>query len=408
MVAEECPSKVAVIGGGFVGLHTAVHAAMAGVNSVVVVDINPEIVERINSGDPARIHVKEEYVVENLPALLREKRLRATTSYREVRGAEVVVVAVQTPLKRGPGGSVTINYGPLRSVAELLHPYLEPGTLVSSETTIYPGGTRELLAEPLERLSGLRLDEQLFVAHAPERLSPGMTEWGPHNIPRIVGGVGPRSLERAVRFYGGCLKVPVHPVDDIRVAEAAKLLENSFRLLNISFINEIKRSFDRIGINVKEVINAASTKPFGYMAFYPGPYAGGACLPKDSYMMEQFTGSLLLRIAREVNETQPLYYAAKLLKTLRSRGARRVLFYGLGFKPGSPYPVESPVLRVIDELKELDPSLDIRKYDPMIPELSDFDSEEEALRWADTIVTWGYRRLLGKPHSGNVIALEDL
>ncbi|HID40905.1 MAG TPA: hypothetical protein EYP33_01985, partial [Pyrodictium sp.] len=196
------------------------------------------------------------------------------------------------------------------------------------------------------------------------------------------------------------------PVDDIRVAEASKLLENSFRLLNISFVNELKRSLDKMGIDIRKVIEAASTKPFGYMPFYPGPYAGGACLPKDTLMMEQATGSLLLRVARHINETQPLYYAALLLKQVRRAGATKVLFYGLGFKPGSPYATQSPVLRVIEELQQLDPQLDIRKYDPQIPSLSDFRDEKEALEWADIVVRWGYRNTdtNGKP----AIQLEEL
>ncbi|KSW10781.1 hypothetical protein CF15_08380 [Pyrodictium occultum] len=398
-MAGACPRRLAVIGGGFVGLHAAVHAALRGVEEVVVVDIDPGVVERIESGDASRLHVREPYVVENWPRV--RGRIRASTSYEAARGAEAFIVAVQTPLRGG-----RVDYTPLRRAAEGLAGVVKPGALVSSEVTIYPGGTVELLAEPLSRLTGLRLDEELLVAHAPERLSPGSARWTPENIPRVVGAVGPRSLEAALRLYRGCLGVPVHPVDDIRVAEASKLLENSFRLLNISFVNELKRSLDRLGIDVRRVIEAASTKPFGYMPFYPGPGAGGACLPKDARMLEEYTGSLLLRIARHVNETQPLYYAALLLKRIRSHGARRILFYGLGFKPGSPYPANSPVLRVAEELAQLDPGLEVRRYDPQIPWLSDFAGEEEALDWAELVARWGYR---GRPTRGKpVVQIEDL
>lgn len=394
-----CPKKLAVIGGGFVGLHTAVHAALRGVEEVVIVDTSVDVVDRINSGRKEQLHVRERYILDNWDQV--RNRISASTGYSITAGAEVVVVAVQTPLKQG-----RIDYTPLRRVAESLAPHLKPGVLVVSEVTIYPGGTRELLAEVLARLTGFKLDFELLVAHAPERLNPGSTRWTPENIPRVIGGIGPRSLEAAVKLYQDCLGVPVHPVDDIRVAEASKLLENSFRLLNISFVNELKRSLDRMGIDVRKVVEAASTKPFGYMPFYPGPYAGGACLPKDAFMMEQATGSLLLRVARHINETQPLYYAALLLRHIRRTGARRVLFYGLGFKPGSPYATESPVLRVIEELQQLDPLLELRKYDPQIPSVSDFAGEKEALEWADIIVRWGYknRETRGKP----VIQLEEL
>jgi UDP-N-acetyl-D-glucosamine dehydrogenase len=396
--ADKCPERLVVIGGGFVGLHTAVHAAKAGVREVIVIDINMDVVDRINSGDKDKLHVREPYVLENWDAV-REK-IRASTNYSDASGVRHFIVAVQTPRRGG-----RVDYTPLKRVAENLAPFLGPGSLVVSEVTIYPGGTYELLAKPLSELSGLKLDEEFFVAHVPERLSAGSRKWTPENIPRVVGGIGPRSLEEALKLYRDCLGAPVHPVNDIRVAEASKLLENSFRLLNISYVNELKRFFDRIGLDIREVIKAASTKPFGYMPFYPGPYAGGACLPKDSLMLEEKTGSLLLRIARYINESQPLYYAALLLKQVRRSSAKRILFYGLGFKPNSPYPVESPVLRVIEELRSLDPGLEIKRFDPQIPGLSDFASESEALEWAEIVVRWGYKdRPLNKP----VIDLEKL
>jgi len=397
MVDNACPSRLVVIGGGFVGLHAAVHAARKGIE-VTIVDISDDIVRRINSGKKDALHVREPYVLENWDRV--KERIHATTSYSEAGKAKAFIVAVQTP-RRGD----IIDYSPLLSVARSLAPYLRPGSLIASEVTIYPGGTMELLARPLSELTGYRLDEELLVAHVPERINAGSRKWTPENIPRVVGGVGPRSLEAAVRLYRDCLGAPVYPVKDIRVAEASKLLENSFRLLNISFLNELKRSFDKMGLDIREVVRAASTKPFGFMPFYPGPYAGGACLPKDAFMLETKTGSLLLRIARYINETQPLYYAALLLRKIRAYNAEKILFYGLGFKPNSPYPVESPVLRVIEELKQLDPSLEIKRYDPLIPALSDFSSEREAIDWADLVVRWGYK---DRAINAKLVELEDL
>jgi len=397
MASNACPERLVVIGGGFVGLHSAVHAAKKGIE-VLVIDISEDVVRRINSGDKDSLHVREPYILNNWDSV--KKRIHATTEYSEAKDSRYFIVAVQTP-RRGE----VIDYSPLLSVAKSLAPYLARGSLIVSEVTIYPGGTMELLAKPLSKATGFKLDEELLIAHVPERLNAGSTKWTPENIPRVVGGIGPHSLEAAIRLYRDCLGAPVHPVHDIRVAEASKLLENSFRLLNISFVNELKRAFDKIGLDIREVIRAASTKPFGYMPFYPGPYAGGACLPKDAFMLETKTDSLLLRIARYVNETQPLYYAALLLKKIRSRGAKRILFYGLGFKPNSPYPIESPVLRVIEELKQLDPGLDIRKYDPQIPWLSDFEEEEEAISWADLVIRWGYK---DKQLGTNVAELENL
>jgi nucleotide sugar dehydrogenase len=400
LTRRSCPERLAVIGGGYVGLHDAVLAARRGVGEVIVVDVDRRVVEALRSGDPGRLHIKDYYIQEHWGEV--RESIKATTRYSDARGSEAFIVAVQTPLR---GGS--IDYTPLRLAAQKLPEALEPGALVASETTIYPGGTLELLGEPIARATGYKLDHDLLIAHAPERINPGDRTWTPERIPRILGAVGPRSLEAALRLYRDCLGLRVYPVSDIRVAEASKLLENAYRFLNISFVNELKRAFDRIGIDVREVVEAAATKPFGYMPFRPGPYAGGPCIPKDARMLEEATGSLLLRIARYVNETQPLYYAALVLREARRRTARRILFYGLGYKPDSCNAVESPVTRVMEALRELDPALEVAGYDPCIPGESDFQSEREALEWADLIVRWGYRnRELPRPE--RILQLEDL
>lgn len=383
-----CPDRIAVIGGGFVGLHTAVLAGVSGVGEVIVVDIDEKVVDRINRAleDPSAVHVKEEFILENIGRL--RGVLRASTNYEAARGSQAYIVAVQTPLR-----SRRVDYSPLRSAGTMLGGIIQEGNLVVSETTIYPGGTLGILGDAIARESGLKPGSGGFLlAHAPERINPGSRDYTVKDIPRVIGGVDRESLEAAVTLYRDCFGLRVHPVDDIRVAEASKILENSYRFLNISFINELKRRLDAIGVDVRRVVEAASTKPFGYQPFYPGPGAGGSCLPKDSQMLEENLGSLLIRTAREINDTQPLYYAALILREARRRGARRILFYGVGYKPGVGYTVESPVLKVIKELETLDPGLEVKAYDPMAEGYDKtFPSEQEAVDWADMIVAWGYK-----------------
>ncbi|MCE4600203.1 MAG: nucleotide sugar dehydrogenase [Desulfurococcales archaeon] len=398
MARTSCPERAAIIGGGYVGLHTAVHLAKHGIE-VKIIDINPRVVEAINSGSREKLHVKDYYVLENWDKVA--DSISATTSYRDARGYSLYIVAVQTPLREG-----RIDYTPLESAARSLAGVINRGSLIVSETTIYPGGTWTHLGSIIARETGYRVEEDYLLAHVPERINPGSREWTIEKIPRVVGGMGPRSLEAATILYRDCLGIETHPVGDIRVAEASKLLENTFRFVNIAYVNELKRVFDAMGIDVREVVKAASTKPFGYMPFYPGPYIGGPCIPKDTVMMnERVDGSRILSVAIESNEEQPLYYARKIHGIAAEMGARRLLFLGLGYKPNAYTSSQSPPLKVAEKLKEVDPGLDIGFFDPLISDPRSFDSLEEALEWADLVVRWGYKDLkLEKP----VIELEEL
>ncbi len=393
-----CPRVVSVVGGGFVGLHTAVMFALRSfTEKVIVIDVNENVVRRIREGKDS-LHIREKYVLDNWGVA--SKKIEATTNYADAGDSEVFVVAVQTPFN-----GEKIDYSPLENAGNKLGEIVKKNSLIVSEVTIYPGGTMNHLGKPLEDKSNLKLDLEIYLAHAPERLTAGSTKWTPEKIPRVIGGIGPNSLKKASMLYHDCLGIEIYPVGDIRVAEAAKLLENSFRLLNISFINELKRSLDKMGVNIRDVVKAASTKPFGYMPFYPSPYAGGACLPKDSFMMESFTRSELLGVARKINESQPLYYAANIQKIIAKKNYRNILFYGFGFKPGSPYSINSPILRIIKELQSLNSSIAVKKYDPLISSESDFETEDEAVAWADFIIKWGY---IGKKFGKPFISIEEL
>ncbi len=368
--------KLTVIGGGFVGMNVAVLGAKRGLD-VTIIDINPKVIEHINKGTP---HIKEKYILDNWNIV--KDKITATTDYSIIKDTNYIVIAVQT-LKNND-----LDFTPLTSVVDNLIKYLQPYTLISSEVTIFPTGTEKLIVAPIKEKTGFQADKELLVIHVPERLNPDDTLHNIETIPRVLGGIGQNSIKYGMKLYSDILKLQITVVDDIRIAESTKLLENAFRLINISFINELKREFDKLGIDIRKVINGASTKPFGYMPFYPSPYAGGSCIPKDSLLLLKEVNSQMLKYAIEINEKQPEYYAQKILQIINSHKAKKILFYGYGFKPNSKYAINSPILRIIDILKNLC-NYEIKKYDPRIADYNDFSNESEALNWADIIFTWG-------------------
>ncbi|MEM3832412.1 MAG: nucleotide sugar dehydrogenase [Thermoprotei archaeon] len=368
--------KLAVIGGGFVGMNVAVLGAKHELE-VTVIDINPRVVDQINKGIP---HIREKFILENWEKT--KNKISATTDYLAIKNVDYIIIAVQT-LKNDD-----LDFTPLISVVNELAKHLQPYTLISSEVTIFPAGTERLIVNPIKEKTGLQPDKELLVVHAPERLNPDDTVHNIETIPRILGGIGPNSTNQGFKLYAKTLKLQVTVVDNIEIAEAAKLLENAFRLINISFINELKQGFDKLGIDIRKVINAAATKPFGYMPFYPSPYAGGSCIPKDSLLLLKEINSQMLRYAIEINEKQPEYYVQKIIQIIKSQNAKKILFYRYGFKPNSKYAINSPILKIIHTLKNVS-NYEIRKYDPQISEYNDFTSEIEAINWADIIFTWG-------------------
>jgi len=403
---------VSIIGGGYVGLNNAVLFAKKGYE-VKIIDINPNVVKVINSGDLNQLHVLEEFIAKHWKQV--RDLIEATYNYSIIRESKYVLIAVNTPLKVFGDDLLHLisngvlkyeeylDFDPLKNAVNEIAKYIQPGTLVSSEVTIYPGGTFERIAKPLEELSSLKLEKELFVVHAPERINPGDNEWIIEKIPRVIGGIGDRSLSMGIRLYRDKLGLQVYPTRSLMEAELTKLIENAQRYINISFMSMIEKFAEGANINFKNVVKLASTKPFGFTNYYPG-YAGGACLPKDTLMLYLWmvnTGSTknaeMLRNAIEVNELYPKYMAEKIMNKVKSENIKRILFYGIGFKPGSPYYVSekvNPIARIITELKEISMreniNLDIKVYDPKIPTKSDFKNEKEALEWADYVFKWGY------------------
>ena len=284
---------VSIVGGGYVGLNNAVLFAKKGFE-VKIIDINPVVAKIINSGNIKCLHVLEEFIVKHWKFV--KDSIEATTDYSVIQESKYVLIAVNTPLKVVGDQLVHmlknkvsryeeyIDFNPLKSAVSEIARYIQPGTLVSSEVTIYPGGTFERIAKPLEELSSLKLEKELFVVHAPERINPGDTRWTIERIPRVIGGIGSKSLSMGIRLYRDRLGLQVFPAKNLMEAELTKLIENAQRYINISFMSMIKIFADRANIDFDNVIKLASTKPFGFTTYYPG-YAGGACLPKDTLML---------------------------------------------------------------------------------------------------------------------------
>ncbi len=391
--------EVYIIGGGFIGLQEAILFAKKGFD-VNIIDINDNIVNIINSKDKNKLHIKEKYVLNNWD-LVKDK-IKATKDYSVLSDSKIIIIAVNTPLKvygwrliegleREKNIDYFIDFGPLESAIRNLIKYLDSSVYINSLVTMYPGGTYERIIKPLVE-SGFELGKDIYITHTPERLNPGDDRITPESI-RNLGYKDINSKEVGLQLYRKLLKTNVVP-ERLDLVELSKLHENAFRLLNIAFAQE---SLLKYGEKIIKVIELSSTKPIGFLTFYPSPYAGGTCLVKDSIMYWYSTKNELIKKALIINEKMPKIYAKLIYNKLKRKSIKKVLFYGLGFKPKSFYYIKkelNPIERLIKELKKLDNTLDIKKYDPYIKEISSFDKEEKAKKWADIIIYWDYKKLL--------------
>ncbi|MCC7518768.1 MAG: nucleotide sugar dehydrogenase [Verrucomicrobiae bacterium] len=356
--------KISVIGLGYVGLPLSLQFARSDV-AVLGLDVDPQKAARLNRGESYLAHIPSADVREQVAA----GRFSASTDFSLVRDAEAVIICVPTPLtrQREPDLSFVLNTG--RALAS----HLARGMLVVLESTTFPGTTDEDLRKVLEEGSGLKAGADFHLAFSPEREDPGNPKSRVAEIPKIVGGFTPACLEKAAALYRRAVHTVV-PVSSCRVAEAAKLLENIFRSVNIALVNELKVVYARMGIDIWEVIEAAKTKPFGFMPFYPGPGLGGHCIPIDPFYLtwkarEYGVTTRFIELAGEVNTAMPEYVVARVAEALNAREkalkGRRVLVIGLAYKPDVDDIRESPAFRLMDLLKER--GAEIAYYDPHVP-----------------------------------------
>jgi UDP-N-acetyl-D-glucosamine dehydrogenase len=358
--------KIGIVGLGYVGLPLAVAFAEAG-HDVIGLDVDPAKVEALNSG---RSYVED--VADSALSSLGE-RLRASAEYAELGDREAVVICVPTPLTSSREPDLTY----LVEAATSLAAVLRGGQLVVLESTTYPGTTREQLA-PILAGSGLSVGEDLFVAFSPERIDPGRTDYTIRTTPKLVGGLTPACTERARDLYSlVCDEVIVLSTPE--AAELSKLLENVFRSVNIAFVNELAQLCDRLGIDVWEVIDAASTKPFGFMRFDPGPGMGGHCLPVDPFYLafkarEQDFYPEFIELAGKVNQAQPAFCVERIERILNQRSkpvkGSKILLLGASYKSGSGDTRESPALTILRLLNAVE--ADVSYHDPFVPDLPEF------------------------------------
>lgn len=361
--------KIAVIGLGYVGLPLAMVFAEAGVE-VVGVEAAASRCDEVNAG---RSYIQD-VPSDSLKSMVDKGLISATTDYAATEDCDADIICLPTPLNANREPDLTL----VKGAADELAGHLRRGQLITLESTTYPGTTREELAPILEAGSGLKAGIDFHLAFSPERVDPGRTDYTTRTTPKVLGGLTPACTERALQVYGPALDHLV-PVSTPEVAEMTKLLENIFRSVNIALVNELAMLCDRMKVDVWEVIDAAATKPFGFMKFQPGPGLGGHCIPIDPFYLswkarEYDFWTEFIELAGKVNENMPYFCVEKLHHALDSRGkalsGAKVLVLGVAYKADIDDLRESPALKVIKLLR--DHGADVAYHDAYVPELPEF------------------------------------
>lgn len=380
---EDKTARMAVLGLGYVGLPLAVVFAEKGFK-VTGIDPIASKVDQINKGESYILDIENEQISK----LVKSGNLEATTDFSVLSEIDAVSICVPTPLRKT--GDPDLSF--ILSVSDSLKEYIHKGMVIVLESTTYPGTTREMILPKLEEESGLKVGEDFFLAFSPERVDPGRTDWTTYNTPKVLGGITPACLEVSQAWYSGALETVV-PVSSAEVAEMAKLLENTFRMINIGMVNEMAIMCDRLGVDVWEVIEAAATKPFGYMKFLPGPGLGGHCIPIDplylSWKLKSVNYSArFIELASEINTSMPRYTVRKVQDSLnthkKSLNGSKVLVIGAAYKPDIDDLRESPALDIIHLLNQK--GAVVNYHDPFIPSIQHEELKMESIKDLDTAV----------------------
>jgi UDP-N-acetyl-D-glucosamine dehydrogenase len=363
---QDKTAKIGILGMGYVGMPLAVVFAEKGFN-VLGIDPDQRKVDTFNKG----ISYIQDVATEDVARLQKAGKLGMTADFAALADMDAVSICVPTPLRQT--GDPDMSF--IISATEQLAKYVHKGMVVVLESTTYPGTTREVIVPMLTEKSGLKVGEDLFICFSPERVDPGRQDWTTYNTPKVMGGMTAACAEVATAWYAGALETVV-PVSSPEAAEMAKLLENTFRMINIAMVNELALMCERLGVDVWEVIDAAATKPFGFMKFTPGPGLGGHCIPIDplylSWKMKAMNyNARFIELASEINTNMPRYVVSRVLEALNDRGktlkGNKVLVLGVAYKPDIDDVRESPAFDVIALMKKKGALVEY--HDPYIPHI---------------------------------------
>ncbi len=368
---------VSIVGLGYVGLPLAVVIAKAGY-TVVGIDVSDKIVDKVNSG----LNYIGDVMDSDFREVVRNGRLCAVSDFSIIRNVDCIIVCVPTPLDLNKQPDMSF----IRSAINEIAKYLHSGTLVVLESTTYPGTTQELLKPVLETKSGLICEKDFFLAFSPERVDPGNAVYKTKNTPKVVGGIGKDSTETASALYRKVLESDIFEVSSPAVAEMEKLLENSYRNINIALINEMAIICEQMKINIWEVIEAAKTKPYGFQAFYPGPGIGGHCIPLDPFYLtwkarEYDYHTRLIELSGEINQYMPQYVVERVYRILnrykKPLNGSRILILGVAYKQDVGDYRESPALKVIELLEE--EGVKVQYSDPYVTDFTNRGKEYKSM-----------------------------
>ncbi len=378
---SENNKSVSIVGLGYVGLPLALLADKNGYK-VMGVDTDTKKIELLNKQISP-------FVDEEVSKQLKNSKIEATSDISKVKDSSIIIICVPTPVHENH----MPNLEPVKNACKGIAPFVQKGQLIILESTVNPGVSEDVVLPIIEKESGLKCGEDFYLAHCPERINPGDEKWNVENINRVVGAFCEEGLSKAVEFYKTILTGEIKPMNSLKEAEAVKVVENSFRDINIAFVNELAMSFSRLGIDVVNVIEGAATKPFAFMPHFPGCGVGGHCIPVDPYYLIEYAKKSgfdhdFLALARRINSKMPKFTAKQVMHGLNEKkiaiNGTKVAVLGLSYKPNIDDCRESPSFEIIKALKGYD--ADVASFDPFVLDRSTVKSLDDALDGAQAVV----------------------